>query len=353
MAINPEKDFLYTARPSFGGALVPLVGPPGSGKTNALTQIGITRFQANHKVIWRGTSKCQWVNFLANDIPVKLWVDNNIGEINTHVSNEDGVEDIDIVEEADVEIERFDNEETLGERFVEDKINVVLIPGMDTPNTEKYEKYYFRKKWNNILGSLIERKDVYNFCSVLMDEVGDLWPSQQQLRKPFYSLVAEDLPPLLSQLRKQNVFLYPAGHSTHDMHFFIWKIKANSIIYMSMSVVKGEIHPSLNKNQSKINDLDRGGYAIPPDNFNKFKLAYEAEDLEFVDGGFIRMKWSMDIPNILDKDDGNDSDSGSSNKLNRAQAAAELYEETSYTQNRAADIFGVSQSAISKAITQD
>jgi len=347
MAVNPEKDFLYTDKPSFGGALVPLVGPPGSGKTNALVQIGITRFNADHKVVWRGTSKCQWASFLANDVPVKLWVDDSVEDLQTFVSHQDNVEQVDISDRTDVEVERFEDAEKLGEKFTTKKINVVIIPGMDKPNTEKYEKYYFRKKWNEVLGSLIERRNVAQFVSVLMDEVGDLWPSQQQLRKPFYSLVAEDLPPLLSQLRKQNVFLYPAGHSTHDMHYYIWKIKANSIIYMSMSVVKGQLHPTLNNKQDEINTMDRGGYAMPPNNFNNFKLAYEAEDLDLVNNGYIRNKWTMNIPNLLQDED----DSESKNKgLNDAEAAAKLYEETSYTQSKAASVFGVSQSAISKAL---
>jgi hypothetical protein len=346
MGINPEQDFLYKDRPNFGGALVPLVGPPGSGKTNALIQIGVTRFEADHRVVWRGTSKCQWASFLANDIPVKLWVDENIDELHTTVSNENGVKDIDITERSDVEVERFSSPESLGDKFTKDKVNVVLVPGMDKPNTEKYEKYYFRKTWNQILGSLIERRNVYQFVSVLMDEVGDLWPSQQQLRKPFYSLVAEDLPPLLSQLRKQNVFLYPAGHSTHDMHYYIWKIKANSIIYMSMSVVKGELHPILNKKQDEINDLDRGGYAMPPDNFNNFKLAFEAEDLEVVSGGYIRNKWDMSVPNLLEKD----SESENKSKgLSKSKAAKMVYEDTDMTMQTVADIFGITTGAIANA----
>jgi hypothetical protein len=345
MAVNPEQDFLYKDEPNFGGALVPLVGPPGSGKTNALIQIGLTRFNAGHKVVWRGTSKAQWVSFLANDVPVKLWIDDNIEELRTFVSHKDNVDEVDITERTDVKTERFQDPENLGDKFTTDYINVVLVPGMDKPNTEKYEKYYFRKTWNDILGSLIERMNVAQFVSVLMDEVGDLWPSQQQLRKPFYKLVAEDLPPLLSQLRKQNVFLYPAGHSTHDMHYYIWKIKANSLIYMAMSVVKGNIHPTLNQEQDEINSLDRGGYAMPPDSLNNFKLAYEAEDLSLVDGGYIRNKWSMDIPNLLKKD------KEKSNKgMSKAEAAAHVYQETSYSQSKAAGIYGISQQAISQEL---
>jgi len=351
MAINPEHDFLYNDKPNFGGALVPLVGPPGSGKTNALIQIGITRFNADHKVVWRGTSKAQWASFLANDVPVKLWIDDNIQELETFVSNENGVKDIDLQDREDVSVENFEDAESLGGKFSEERINVVLVPGMDSPNTEKYEKYYFRKTWNDILGSLIERQDVYNFVSVLMDEVGDLWPSQQQLRKPFYKIVAEDLPPLLSQLRKQNVFLYPAGHSTHDMHYYIWKIKSNSLIYMSMSVVKGEIHPGLRKKQSDINDMDRGEYAMPPDNFNSFKLAYEAEDLEIVDGGYIRNKWSFEVPNLLEDEEESEKNKDGRKKgnLSKSQAAAKLYENTSYTMSKCADIFEISSAAVAKA----
>jgi len=349
--VNPEQDFLYKNRPSFGGALVPLVGPPGSGKTNALIQIGLTRFEADHKVVWRGTSKAQWVSFLANDVPVKLWIDENIDDLRTFVSHEDNVEEVDITDRGDVQVERFSDAEGLGDQFSTDYVNVVLVPGMDKPNTEKYEKYYFRKTWNDILGSLIERRNVAQFVSVLMDEVGDLWPSQQQLRKPFYHLVAEDLPPLLSQLRKQNVFLYPAGHSTHDMHYYIWKIKANSIIYMSMSVVKN-IHPTLNKKQGEINSLERGGYAMPPDSFNSFNLAYEAEDLKLVDGGYIRNKWGMDVPNLLEKEDDEESQDGrKKGNMSKSEAAAKLYEETSYTQSKCAEIYGITTQAVNNEVS--
>jgi len=119
------------------------------------------------------------------------------------------------------------------------------------------------------------------------------------LLKPFYKLVAEDTPPLLAQLRKQNVFMYVAAHSTHDLHYFVWKIKGNTIAYMSNAKVQRDIHTEVD--QSKVNRLSRGEMVVPPKDRAEFYLAYEVSDLDWVgsDAKF-RMSWEADIPDLLE-----------------------------------------------------
>jgi len=120
---------------------------------------------------------------------------------------------------------------------------------------------------------------------------------------------------------------------------------------MSMSVVKN-IHPTLNKKQGEINSLERGGYAMPPDSFNKFSLAYEAEDLDLVDGGYIRNKWDMDVPNLLEDDtDEEKQDGRKKGNLSKSEAAAKLYEKTSYTQSKCAEIYDISTQAVNNEVS--
>lgn len=133
-----------------------------------------------------------------------------------------------------------------------------------------------------------------------MNGGGDVMPSQQQLRKPFYGLVAEMLPPKLSQLRKQNCFLYGAAHSTHNVHYFFWKIKSNSIIYMSGAIVNTDITPEVK--QSVVSRLDRGEFVMPPKDMEKFHMPYVAEDLDWIpesDFKKFRLKWDSNAPNWL------------------------------------------------------
>jgi len=235
---------------------------------------------------------------LANDIPVKLWVDDNIEDVWAWVSSqENGTKDIDL--QSKVEIERFNDTDQLVSNLDNDKVNVVLVPGL---MGEKHETYYFRKRWIDILESLVNRRNVAEPVSFITDEAGDIWPCQQQLRKPHYRLVAERPPPLLAQLRKQTVFMYVAAHSTHDLHYFVWKIKGNTIGYMSNANVQRDIHTEVD--QSKVNNLGRGQVIVPPKDRGSWNLAYEAEDLEWVgEDNKFRTNWKSDIPNLLEEED--------------------------------------------------
>lgn len=340
--MKPIRDYINDPDLSTGGALVTLTGPPGCGKTNSLTQLAIDRFNEGHTVLWRGTAQAQWAALMANDIPVKLWVDDNISSLKAWVSTpNNGEKDVKIKEKVQ-EIEYFSDTDYLVKNADKKSVNVVIVPGL---MGEKHETFYFRKTWIDILESLVNRRSVAQPYSFITDEGGDIWPCQQQLRKPFYRLVAERTPPLLAQLRKQLVFMYIAAHSTHDLHYFVWKIKGNTIGYMSNSNVKQNIHTEVD--QSKVNNLGRGDVIVPPKDRGSWNLAFEVEDLEWVGAqSKFRTSWETDIPNLLEKTDDKEKDD---DKLNPAQAAAKLADETSYTQSKAADIFGVTQSAVSQA----
>jgi len=344
--VKPIDDYIKNPNLDIGGCLVTMSGPPGCGKTNSLTQIAIERFNEGHKVLWRGTAQAQWASFMANDTTVKVWLDSNISSFQAWVSRQDGSENIDLESKVD-EIEHFDDAEGLIEKATSNAINVVIVPGLmgDTK-----EKYYFRKTWIDILKALVNRRGVANPFSFFTDEGGDIWPCQQQLRKPFYKLVAEDTPPLLAQLRKQNVFMYVAAHSTHDLHYFVWKIKGNTIAYMSNAKVQRDIHTEVD--QSKVNRLSRGEMVVPPKDRAEFYLAYEVSDLDWVglDAKF-RMSWEADIPDLLE--DENDKD----DKLSKSDVASvgkDVYKglkekDIDVTQSMISNILDVDQSTLAKS----
>jgi hypothetical protein len=142
----------------------------------------------------------------------------------------------------------------------------------------KERRAYFTEKIIDILEEIIRRENTYNFVDFFTDEAGDIWPCQQQLSGDQYTQVAERSPPLLSQLRKQNSFLYCAAHGTQDMHYFVWKIKSNTICYMNGSNVKS-FHSEIS--QSSVNRLDRGSMWVAPKSLEEYALAYEENDLEW------------------------------------------------------------------------
>lgn len=346
--MKPINEYIKNPNLDIGGCLVTMTGPPGCGKTNSLIQIAIDRFEGGHKVIWRGTAQAQWAAFEANDIPVKLWLDDSISDLRAWVSKQDSITDIDLEEKID-EIEHFEDPEDLITKASKEHINVVQVPGL---MGEKHEKYYFRKRWIDILKALVNRRDVANPFSFFTDEGGDIWPCQQQLRKPFYKLVAEDTPPLLAQLRKQMVFMYIAAHSTHDLHYFVWKIKGNTIGYMSNANVQRDIHTEVD--QGKVNRLSRGQVIVPPKDRGTWKLAYEAEDLEWVGkNGKFRVSWEADIPNLLDEEEDekiNPERVKNDAKKKIAKRLYNDYDELGLTQDDLCEIMDLGKGTINSAV---
>lgn len=348
--MKPIEEYVKEPNLETGGCLVTLTGPPGCGKTNTLTQLAIKRFQEGQKVLWRGTDQAQWAAFKANDIPIKIWVDDNINNIEAWVSKGSQIQD-ESLRDRFSEVQRFEEEKEVVRNASPDHINVCIVPGM---LGETFEKYYFRKTWINILEELVKRRRVDEPFSFFTDEGGDLWPCQQQLKKPFYSMVVETSPPLLAQLRKQNVFMYIAAHSTHDLHYFVWKIKGNTIAYLSNSNVQRDIHSSVD--QSKVNQLSRGEMIVPPVDRASFKLAYEQQDLPWVDGGKFRVKTDADIPNLLEDEDDDGDSNPNPQKVKtstKKTIARDLYEtsDLDLSQKDVADLVGIAQGTVSNVVS--
>jgi len=336
--LRPIEDYIFNPDRSIGGAIIPLVGPPGVGKTVGLSQIAMQHFKNNHKVLSRGTKQAQWVWYLANGYPITIWNNENIENFEAFISaDQDNEEEkVDLEEEADVRINEWKTPAELVSRLHSNRINIINVPGLegDTANT-KYHLYYFRKIFIDLLQALIERKDL-SFHTFIADEIGDLLPSQNELRDPFYSLVAEDMPKRLAQLRKQNCFMFGAGHSTHDMNYLFWKVKSNSIVYMSNANVKKSITPEID--QSYVSRMDRGEFAMPPKDKDHFKMPKQPETLDFVpesETRELRLDWESDAPDLLRQNW-------------RKVAAKKLNLEHGMNQNTVAEVLGVSQSQVSK-----
>src|SRR6056297_432963 len=272
------EDFLDNPKRSIGGAVIPIIGTPGSGKTNVLLQLALLRKQDGHKILWRGTEQGEWIKFLANGENVTVWNHESVDRVRVKVSDRASVTKKDLDQVPGIIVKEFSDPSTPVEQSSQDRINVVNIPGVFGKGKEG--RAFFTEKIIDILEQIIRRENTYNFVDFFTDEAGDIWPCQQQLSGDQYNQVAERTPPLLSQLRKQNSFLYAAAHGTQDMHYFVWKIKANTICYMSNSKVKN-FHSEVS--QKKVNRLSRGEMVVPPMERIQYSLAYEEEDLKWIE----------------------------------------------------------------------
>jgi len=346
--VNPIDDFLFNPKPDIGGAIVPIVGMPGSGKTIGLTNIGLENLDSGNTVLWRGTKQCQWVHFLANDTKIVLWNHEAINNFEAFITAEDGTDDPDPVDlsQHGVEIREWSEPQDILDNVEPDAVNVINVPGLE--NNEQKDLYFFRKQWIDVFDALIERRSGDMIC-FLFDEIGDVIPSQQQLRKPYYKLVAEFLPPKLSQMRKKRVLLYGAAHATHDTHYFFWKIKANSLCYMSNAVVKNNVTPSVD--QADVNSLGRGEFIFPPKREPvTFALPYLADSLDWIpdrDSALLAVDWTADIPDLLSDGDNHDDDTTS--RLSKSQKAKLEYLLTDKTLRECGEEFDVKKQTVSQA----
>ena len=297
--MKPVEDFFRNPKRNIGGAVIPLIGPPGCGKTNVLIQLALLRKrQDSHKILWRGTEQGEWVKFLANNEQVVVWNHKHLDRVRVKKSDKASVEYLELEEIPNVSVREWEDPETVVENSSQDKINVVNIPGVF--GNGKDGRVFFTEKCIDILEAIIRRENTYNFVDFFTDEAGDIWPCQQQLSGDLYELVASRTPPLLSQLRKQNSFLYCASHGTQDLHYFVWKIKANTIGYMSNSNVKN-FHSSLK--QWQVNSLDRGEVKVPPKDQVEYGLAFEEEDLEWVEDEHVDLVWEDSLEKALDQEE--------------------------------------------------
>lgn len=297
--MDPVEDFFNNPRREIGGAVVPLFGPPGSGKTNALIQLALMRRSEGHKVLWRGIKQAEWVNFLANGEKVTLWMHDEFDSYELKKSSRDGVEFIDFEELEKVETREWSEAETVVEESELDRINVVYVPGIEERKFEA--RKFFTRKMIDILDQIVHRKNSYHFVDFFTDEAGDIWPNQNTAKGELHSLVHIESPALMAQLRKQNSFLYMASHDKQDLHHMIYKVKANTIGYMQFANVVKQMHPTVDR--SKVNELDRGEVIIPPYYPEEFVLAKEEQDLDWVNDSEIDMDWSYDLTHIYEDDE--------------------------------------------------
>lgn len=358
---KPTQEYLKNPDPKIGGATIPIVGPPGVGKTIALTRIGQKHIANDHIVLFRGTQEAQWLNFAANDIPVTIWNHEKIKNFKTEITGskkkQEKSRNIDIEEIENVEIKTFKDAEHLIDNAKFGRLNVINVPGLNSDDDE--DVFFFRQMWVNIFDALIER-DYGDFVTFLLDEAGDIFPSQSTIRKPFYKVVRR-LPPKLAQLRKNNVFLFPAAHGTQDMHYFLWKVKSNSIAYMSGAKVHNTLSPQIK--QSKVNKFDRGDLVMPGPDKEHFKLPSTIDDLDWIPEGVdrrVKLRWSYDVlPDWVseeEEDDDVEKYKKKAAKLReekrelRNKLAVWLYENSDLSQQQVTDldVVEVSQSQFSK-----
>lgn len=343
-------DFFDNPKRSIGGAVIPIIGTPGSGKTNVLLQLALMRQNDGHKILWRGTEQGEWLKFLANDAEVCVWNHESIDRVRVKRSERHKVTKQSLEETPGVTVREWNDPQTVVRESSQDKINVVNVPGLF--GNGKQGRTYFTEKIIDILEEIVKRENTYNFVDFFTDEAGDIWPCQQQLSGDQYNQVAERTPPLLSQLRKQNSFLYCAAHGTQDMHYFVWKIKSNTIAYMNGANVKS-FHSEIS--QSSVNRLDRGSMWVAPKSLEEYALAYEEKDLEWSKDDEhldLQIKDSLEDRLEGESDDTtkDDVDGRSKDNLTKSEAARKLWEESEdLSQSEAGEVFGVSDAAVAKA----
>ncbi|MDY6768612.1 MAG: helix-turn-helix domain-containing protein, partial [Candidatus Nanohaloarchaea archaeon] len=108
--------------------------------------------------------------------------------------------------------------------------------------------------------------------------------------------------------RKNNISLMGTGHDTSDINYKLWKVKANTLIYMQGANVKS-IHNEID--QGVINRLDRGEFVIPgfqKDHFELPKMPHET--IGWIPNGSerkLRIQVEADIPNIVPSDDASEA----------------------------------------------
>jgi len=348
--MNIVDDFLDNPKRSIGGAVIPIIGTPGSGKTNVLIQLALMRKKEGHKILWRGTEQGEWIKFLANDQEVTVWNHENIETVDVKISSRHQVDRKKLEEIEGIHVREWSDPEKVVEQSSQDRINVVNVPGLF--GNGKKGRAYFSEKVIDVLEQIIRRENTYNFVDFFTDEAGDIWPCQQQLNGDQYQQVAERTPPLLSQLRKQNAFMYCAAHGTQDMHYFVWKIKANTICYMSNSKVKN-FHSEIS--QKSVNRLDRGQMWVPPKDLTKYALAYEEEDLEWVgDGQHVDLDIQDSLETELEEEEEEDGNPNPQTVKNAAKKtiAKNLYEDEDedFTQKELADKLGMSKRDVNEAV---
>lgn len=358
--MKPIKEYLKEPNPEIGGALVPILGPPGSVKSIGLTQIGIRNIREfDHRVVWRGTEQAQWVNFLANDIPVTVWNHDSITDLEAYISGDKQESKVNVdLENKDVRVREWSDAEELVSNLSWGRVNVVNVPGLRADSYDlKERKYFFINTWLQVIQSLVERTNL-SFVTLLMDEAGDIFPAQSELKKPYYHLVANKLPHNLSQLRKQNCFMYLSAHSYHDLYHSLYKVKANSIIYTAGALVNQKITPQVD--QSFVSNMERGKFVMPPKSDDRFKRPKEGKtDLEWVpdsDTRKFRVNWTVDLDDYIETEEDEEEERRSERQIEievKKMLADNLYNDSdlNLSQQNIAGLLDMSSGTVNKAVS--
>lgn len=343
---NPKQDFFTDPSREIGGAVIPIIGPPGSGKTNALIQMALKRKKEGHKVLWRGIEEGEWLKFLANDEKVTVWNHEQFERVRVKKADRRETTFFELEEVDGVEVKQWDKGVEVIKNSRQDSINVVNVPGVVSDNFE--EEVWFTEKFIEIFEAIYDRNNTYKWVDFFTDEAGDIFPNQQQAKGRLNNLVARKAPKLLAQMRKKNSLIYMAVHGVQDFHHMIYKVKSNTIGYMRFSNVVKQIHPSVDR--SKVNKLDRGEMIIPPWHRAEFSLAYEEQDLDWVgENAQAELDWNHSL-DLEDENDEDNIDGRKRNNITKSEAARKLWKEMDdLSQNEAGKIFEVDQTAVAKA----
>lgn len=369
--VDNADDFLFDPNPEIGGAIVPLIGDPGAGKTNALIQIGMSNIKGGHIVVWKGSKEAQWINFVANDIPVTVWNHDSMEEFDAFVTAktpEGEPDEVDFSsktvefkgkERQAIEVDTWQDAEDLVANFDRERVNVVNIPGLAQLTEYKYPRYFFMKTWKDVLFRMVDRRYL-NFITMLGDEWNEVAPPQQQATNPFNKIVSDQMPPIYAQLRKNNVLLYGAGHATHDLHYTFWGVKANARINMRGANIKPKLDPAIDQNT--VNSLDRGEFVMSGFEMSDFALLKEGNDLDWIGGEGeddyrvkFRVDWEADIPDYL----GEEKDAENLEEANKAEVILNARRRTAFkltqepfnfTQEMIGELYDRDQSTVSEWI---
>lgn len=274
-----------------------------------------------------------------------LWNHSSIKDFKSYISNikiGKKANYVDLEEKENIEIKTWEKPKELIKNFEDQAVNVVNVPGVNEKEGDfKNDIFFFRKTWIDILKALIDRKG--GLITVLYDELGDFAPCNQQVRGKNFELIANELPNLLAQMRKEFIWFYGASHGTHDIHYNIWKIKNNGLIYMSRANVKSNVTPETV--QTDVNNLSRGEFIF--DGYqSKFELPkepnYAIDWMPSTKKRYLRVEWISETPQLIET-------KKSKMKKYKKKIAKRLTEK-GFTQEEAGEVMGVKQQYVSKLL---
>lgn len=268
--VDPEevnKLILYREE-RYGGVCALLTGGTGSGKTNALGRIGMTRLEAFDEIIvWRSKDTCQWNIFIDQPVKLILWRHENVGyelfDRKTGLTLK--------AEKYFKEIKTWSDPKELVRRLGSEGqgvINVVqTIPASPTNLTQQL---MFSKSWLRILECLKNRRWA-RWVTVCFDEIEDTVP---QNRQGMYE-VNLGYAQLIKELRKNKINFYGSAHGITEVD---WRVRNKMPWAVYMKGTK-PLKESKVKEDS-IKKLSIGEAFVEATNFEKFSFVMVGKDKE-------------------------------------------------------------------------